>query len=422
MLFFLQLTLFAVFSSFLRIENKMTDCITTSQEMMTELNTNGNQEQSECENTVPVASPCMNDIESFDNPDFYPDLEFVVAGMERPLQLHKRILARSSGYIKPLLNRQKNQRLEWPFDTTKEADRDALVKVLRFCYGETQIVGTKNSECIAMIVALTRLQVTDLNDVVTVLSNFAMDESKRNVEIGVELLKTCIGYRECYDMSQLGLDKKLAATVFTKDNMQEHYKEVVDDCLMVLPPEYLMFVEFGEPHTRCSEFCLRTKYVRFHSKEMTAEEKRAMVFKCDWSTLNSQELQELHLAEIIDRDELLEAHEKALERCEIEKEQATEKVKSLERKMEELETERNEEIKRVEEMKRRAEIAEKEKDEQVKQAKIERDEKVRAFEIERDKFAEEMEEFKTRAEMAEKLNLSGLKLLSKEVVGYILIV
>ena len=399
-----------------------------------------NQEQSECEDAVEVVPPYHNDVESFDNPDKFPDLEFFVGGMERPLQLHRRILAESSVYIKAMLNKQKDLKLEWPYDTTKEVDREALVKALRFCYGETQTVGTKNGECIAMAVALTRLQVTCSDDVVTLLSNFAMEEAKRKVEIGVELLKTCVGYKECCDMSQLTPDKKLAAIVLTKDNMQEHYKEVVDECLMVLPPEYLMFVEYGEPHTQLSEFCLRTKYVRSHPKEMTKEQKQAVVTKCDWSTLNSHELRELRLADIIEKDELLEAHEKALEYREIENERATEMARKIERKMEvkvsEIERERDEERKRAEEMRRCAEIAEKEKEEKMEQAreylrraekaenerneenkrarKAEADreelrkreeserEKVKEIEREQDMKNEEIEEYKRRAEKAEK--------------------
>ena len=367
--------------------------------MSSAINATKNQEQSECEGTVAIVSPYNNDIESFDNPDFYPELEFVVGGMEKPLQLHRRILAHASGKVKAMLNERRGLKLEWPYDTTKEVDREALVKALRFCYGETQTVGTKNGECVAMIAALTRLQVTCLDDVVMLLSNFAMDEAKRNLEIGVELLKACAGYKETNGTNQLTLDKKLAAIVFTKDNMQEHYKEVVDECLMVLPPEYLMTAEFGEPHTQLSEFFLRTKYVRRNANKLTKEHKQAMVAKCDWSTLNSQELRELRLADIIDKDELLEAHEKALEHCEIENDEATEKVRWIERKMEEkvneIEQERDEERKR-------AEIAEKEKEEKVKQAEMERDRCVR-----------ETEKYKQFIKIAERLNMSGLNGLSK---------
>ena len=356
--------------------------------MSSAINTNTNQERSEYEGTVEVVPPYHNDVESFDNPDKFPDFEFVVGGMEKPLRLHRRILAESSVDIKAMLNKQKDLKLEWPYDTTKEVDREALVKALRFCYGETQTVGTKNGECVAMIAALTRLQVTCLDDTVTLLSNFAIDEAKGNFEVGVELLKACTGYKEMSDTNQFGLDKKLAAIVLTKDNMQEHYKEVVEECLMVLPPEYLMIAEFGEPHTRCSEFCLMTKYIRLHSEELTKKQKQGMIARCDLPTLNSQELRELRMADIIDKDELLEAHEIALERCEIENEQTTEMTRKIERKMEEkvdeLEQERDEEMKKAEEMRRLADIAEKEKEEKVKQAEREKDKLAKETEKEKE--------------------------------------
>ena len=379
---------------------------------MSSVNTNREQEQSGNDSRVEVASLFHNEIESFDNPEKYPDLEFVVAEMEKPLQLHRKILAESSACIKTMLDEKRSQRLEWPFDTTKEVDREALVKALRFCYGETQTVGTKNGECIAMVVALTRLQVACSDESVTQLNIFVMEEAKRNLEIGVELLKACAGYKEMSGTSQLTLGKELAAIILTKDNMRKHYKEVVDDCLMVLPPEYLMIAEFGEPHTRLSEFCLRTKYVRYHANELDEEQKQAMVTKCDWSTLNSQELRELRLARVIDKDELLKAHERALEYREIENEQGTEVVQEMKRKMEEkvkaIEHEKDKETKRAEkaeaereELRKRAEMAETEKEEKVKQAEMERDEKVKASEIEKNRCAKEAEECKKRVEKTE---------------------
>ena len=334
------------------------------------------QEQSENEGTVELMTPYPNEIESFDNPKTYPDLEFVVAGMEKPLQLHRRILARASQWADEMLGRRKDTKLEWPYDTSKEMDREALVKALRFCYGETLCIGTKNGECCAIIATLTRLQVMCLDDVTRSLIKFAMDEANRNLASGVELLKACTGYKECCGTSQYSLDQQLAKIVLTKDNMYSHYKEIVDDCLMILPPDYLMLVEFGEPHTMCSKFCLRTRYIRFHSKDMSREEKQSMVVKCDWSTLNSQELRELRQADIVDKDKLLEAYEKALEYCEIEKKQTKkvmkERVKKLEKEKEQETTRVKELEKEMEELKRLVEKTEKEKGE-VKQGEMDKD-------------------------------------------------
>ena len=317
------------------------------------------------------------------------------------------------------------------------------MKALRFCYGETQIVGTKNGECIAMIVALTRLQVACLDDIVTLLSNLALDEAQRNLEIGVELLKACGGYKEWSNTSQLTLDKKLAAIVLTKDNMVEHYKEVVDDCLMMLPAEYLSMADFGAPHTRWSEFSVRAKYVRIHSKQMTKDEKQQVMMRCDWATLKSQELRELRLADVVDKDEVMDAQEKSLEYQEIENERMFEMMKRMEKKMDEklsecekIVEEENEKTKKAEEerelFRHRVDDLEKENEALMKQlddekemrkkeredleARLEKTEKEkkemkreneemrkrqRDFEVERDALRKELAEHKERLVKAE---------------------
>ena len=279
-----------------------------------------------------IESPFINEVESFNNTESYPDLTFVVPGMGGSLSLHKKILAKTSRTIKAMLKDHPGDKLEWIYETKNENDKQALVKALRYCYGETLSVGTRNGECCALIAALSRLQVTCLEEVIPKMKNFALELAKTDLIGGVELLKMCVHYKECCKAENCTLSKELAKIILTKDNMLDHFREVVDDCLMTLPPEYLDEAEYGEPHTLCSEFCLRAKYVRWHSKEMSEEEKHAMVTKCDWSTLNSQELRELRMTDLVDKDELLEAHEKALECCESEREK--------ERRAKEMESQR----------------------------------------------------------------------------------
>ena len=163
-----------------------------------------------------------------------------------------------------------------------------------------------------MISTFSKLQVTSLNDVVSQLSTFIIQQTREDIVKGAQMLRRCVCYEECCDSNTCRLNQELAKVVLTKDNIFNHYREVVDECLMLLPPEYLTMTEFGEPHTKYSEFCLRTKYVRCN-KSMTKEEKRSFIGNCDWSTLNSQELRELKLVDIVDKDALLEAYEKALE-------------------------------------------------------------------------------------------------------------
>ena len=252
-----------------------------------------------------IESPFPKEAESFNNTEFFPDLDFVVPGMDKPLQLHKKILAKASTRIKEILKNNKGKRLDWMFEVKNEVDKQALMKTLRFCYGEKMNVGTKNCECCGLIAAFSRLQVTCLDEVVAKLKHIALEVAKNDWCEGVRLLKMSMCYEECCKTNGCTLDKELARVVMTKENMIEHFKEVVDDCLMTLPSEYLDEAEYGSPHTECSEFCLRTRYMRIHSKEMSEEDKRVMISKCDLSTLSSQELKELRVTNLVDKDELL---------------------------------------------------------------------------------------------------------------------
>ena len=347
--------------------------------MSCDTNSNKDKEQNEDGKTTNLVSPFPNEVECFDNAESFPDMELVVKGIPKPLLLHRKVIASASEWFKTSLSGKKDMRLEWPFDTSKEVDREALLKALRFCYGQTLTVGSMNGECIAMAVVLSRLQVTCLDNAMTTLGNFAMQQAKQKVETGVELLMMCSQFTECCGTSQSSLNKKLASVVLTKDNMVEHEKEVVDECLMMLPAEYLSMADFGSPHTRWSEFSLRAKYARIHSKQMTKDERLAMVGLCDWSTLNSIELKELRLANIIDNDQLLDAQEKALKSCETEKERVNEMLRKMEKEKEDAVKERDGAVERA------------------NQAIRERDEKVREVESLRVKLAKIEEERDTKA-------------------------
>ena len=286
-------------------------------------NSDSTQEQRD-ENTLTLPSPIHNEVENFDNESTYPDLTFFVRGMEKPLHLHRTILVKLSEKMSEIFRHTSVKTFEWPDDTTNEIDRNALVKALRFCYGETIAVGTEEGECFAMIATFLKLQVTCLDDVVRRLSTFIFQQANEDFVKGAQMLRMCVCYEECCDSNTCRLNQELAKVVLTKDNILNHYREIVDECLMVLPPEYLMMTEFGEPHTKYSEFCLRTKYVRYN-KSMTKEDKRSFIGNCDWSTLNSQELRELQLVDIVDKNTLLVAYEKALECCENERDKMEKK-------------------------------------------------------------------------------------------------
>ena len=124
------------------------------------------------ETQIMVESPFKNNSSLFNNKDMFPDMEFVVPGLERPLLLHKGIMAKTSKFMQGLLKAKETaknsnaNRIEWPFDTTNKVDRDALVKVLQFCYDETMSVNAKGGELCALIVAMCRLQMTCLQEIV----------------------------------------------------------------------------------------------------------------------------------------------------------------------------------------------------------------------------------------------------------------
>ena len=73
-----------------------------------------------------------------DNERSMPDLDFVVCGLDAPLKLHKSLLCVASDLVFNVTKcRQRQRRFVWQHDTSCKEDRDALVKVLRFFYGET---------------------------------------------------------------------------------------------------------------------------------------------------------------------------------------------------------------------------------------------------------------------------------------------
>ena len=149
----------------------------------------------ENETQILVESPFKNNSSLFNNKDMFPDMVFVVPGLEIPLLLHKGIMAKTSKFVQGLLKAKESadsgnaNRIEWPFDTTNKVDKDALVKVLRFCDDETMTVEAKGGELCAVIAAMCRLQMACLQEMVTKLTQFAVEQSEKDVSVGVGMLK-----------------------------------------------------------------------------------------------------------------------------------------------------------------------------------------------------------------------------------------
>ena len=258
---------------------------------------------------------------SFNKEDTFSDLDFIIAGLEKPLKLHRNILSQTSKAVEEILKKKHGSEsadcnvIMWMCDTSKEVDREALVKVLRFCYGDTITVGVKNGECCAVIAALIRLQVICAADTVAKLSSFAIEQTKTNLRVGVELLMATLRYPECSNTDICALDKQLAEIVLSKERMQKHYDTIVDRCLMRLPHTFLDIAHFGEPHTKLSEFTVRARYVRYHSESLSQKEKED-IMKCDLNTFMSAELNQLNQLEIVEGEKLTALYHTVLERTE----------------------------------------------------------------------------------------------------------
>ena len=286
-----------------------------------------------------IKSPYGDNIELFDNEEMLSDLLFVYGEEEdtEGLQLHRGILGRGSRLAQGLLKSKEmtespdaNQ-MGWVFDTKKKVDRDMLVTALRFCYGESMRVGTRDGECCAMIATLSRLQLTCLDKVVTELKAFAISQAEKDARVGAELMVATQDYPECRNVNICELDRDIARVVFTTKNLCDHYEEVVENCLMTLPPEYLDMVDFGEPHTRYSEFNIRLQYVKHKGENMSADDKRKEMNKCDLTKLNGDELGELKKLGIVEPETMKEMYEHALERTESEKRECQEHEKNTEK-------------------------------------------------------------------------------------------
>ena len=218
---------------------------------------------------IVVKSPYRNNSELFDNAGSSPDMQFMVPGMKKPLALHKEIMATTSDFVRQLLKPKQTHKnkdsatRKWEFVANTEVDRRALETVLRFCYGIEMDVGTKDGECCAVIAALCQLDVTCVDEIVTKLSNFAVEEARKDLVVGVELLKAIGHHQECCTQ-RCTLDKQLASIVLTAKNIKEHFDLVINNCLMMIPVKYLDAAEYGEAHTKCSEFHVRAQYVKTH--------------------------------------------------------------------------------------------------------------------------------------------------------------
>ena len=295
-----------------------------------------------------IESPYEKDIESFNNDDSFPDLSFIVVSpTNMTLKVHKRILVRGSDLLKCMMKKCVDGKFQWKLEGDKSVDMKALVKALKFCYGEALSIGTKDGECCAMISVLHQLQFKYLIEMVDRIKVFALSQARKSVSIGIELLKSSTRYVHCSYSNSLQLNRDLAIVVFSKKNIHEHYKEVVDGCLLDLPIQYFDMVEYGEPQSMYSEFSLKMKYIREHHIPLLDKDKQALFHKFDLSKLTTQELRELRKENIMSAEKwqqecerAMEWWEGALKEHEEETKKTTDKAVQAQKEIEELKIEK----------------------------------------------------------------------------------
>ena len=254
-----------------------------------------------CEgDTVIIESPYYKDEGSFNNADAYPDLHLQLLPTGRVFLLHKITLAKASLFFMDAIKACCGGSLGWSFAGKRKVDEQALEKVLHFCYGAPLCVGTKGDDCCAVITVLYQMELTCCTEVVNKIRMLAVEKARKDLSTGMELLRSCTRYVKCSSSTHCELNKDLASVVFSRENICNHYQEVVDGCLMRLPMDYLNMVEYGDPHTIYSELSLKMKYLRKNPMSLSEEDKQSLLCTCDMTQLNAQELKELEKTHIAD--------------------------------------------------------------------------------------------------------------------------
>ena len=122
-------------------------------------------------------------------------------------------------------------KFKWSFAINNKWDRKALDDVLRFCYGKPLRVSI-GADCMdddgalicSVIATLIRLQVNGVNDIVDKLTKHMIEACKRDVNVGVQMLKTCVNYPECCGAKPNNVDEMISNVVLTREHIQKHYK------------------------------------------------------------------------------------------------------------------------------------------------------------------------------------------------------
>ena len=108
------------------------------------------------------------------------------------------------------------------------------------------------------------------------------------------------------------VNEALGKFVFSDEQMKTK-PHIVDECLMMLPEEYLNIAEFsGVPPNELNEFVLRRKYVKFNRKKLSKEEKHKILMRCKQGILDDEEVDAIQREEILRDPEVVELCKRGL--------------------------------------------------------------------------------------------------------------
>ncbi len=371
---------------------------------------------------IKIESSFNNNISTFDKEDSYSDITFIIPGLNKPLKLHRMYLGMASKTFDGLFKKQGSsyvsfdpatQKMTW---TCKKMETDTtyrrvLVKWLRFCYGEDQTFSIE--ECPAAVTILQQLQLKVKEDVKSMIEKHMTETTKENVDAAAQLLRASSADEDSE------VNETLGKFVFTEKHM-ETKPNIVDECLMVLPADYLNIVEFrGIPPNELNEFLVRRKYVRFNRNKLSEEKKREVLMGCKQGILDDEEVEAIQKEGLLSDSELVELCKRGLKTW---KEEWKEKVS----------TDRDRMKKEIEENKKKLEQMKKEQEEAMKEMKRELSakeaaatrEKDRAtkaetekgkISAERDRMKKEIEENKKNLEQMKKQQEEAMKEMKREL-------
>ena len=266
----------------------------------------------QCSSMLRVSSPFSDNISSFDNEKLYPDVTLTVGGLNKSLRLHRKELRVASETMETLFQGESIPCIEYepqshlvtwicPKTATNETYQRVVGKWLRFCYGEDQQFGKEEWPAALDVLLQLRLKCENRDVIQTLIKDHIIETAMNDIQNGAQILCECVKYDSCSQISS-----ELASMILTVESMKRVPANMIDECLMLLPPSYLDVVEFNRKPYEQGEFRTRLRYVKCHKQTLSDEEKREVMRRCKQGIQCREELEEARKEGILDDETLLE--------------------------------------------------------------------------------------------------------------------